>query len=339
VWTLGSRLLHSGDIQGFDSDGNIVESDSYYGLSFTSTVSRRFAKTGIALGAGITYSREHLPAETGDGVSFSLGASYARSGHRFDAYAENIGGSLDFAGHEYPIESRYAAGYGYSIVGGPGRLDLGAQVVFSNSELRQVEFGGAYRFNRFMTFRAGYNYAMNAATENTMPLSAGLGFHHGNFFFDYAYTSQEYFSATHTFSMGFLFGGQGGGVRENRGGSAPAITAPVIGESEPVAGPDPDPAKVSIAAPAAPAPESTRAPVVAAPKTSYVVVGGVHSRLESAEAEVRALRLLKVNSSVETTGGQYRVVIGKFGTREQAETAVASYENRGHKFRVLTQRP
>jgi hypothetical protein len=334
VWSFGSRLLHSGDIQGYDADQNVVESESYYGLSFSSTVSRRF-HSGIAIGGGVTYSREHLPGETGDGVSFSLGASYAKSSHRFDVYAENIGGTMSFAGRDYPIESRYIAGYGYSIIGGPGRLDLGTQVVVSNSELRQVEIGGAYRFNRFMTVRAGYNYAMNAAMDNGMPLTAGLGFHHGNLSFDYAYTSQEYFSGTHTFSVGFTFGR----YTNMRADNAPPADDPVglsqveIANSAPVEKAVP----VPVSATPVKSPSSDR-PAQPAPVASYVVTGGTHSRMESAESEVRALRLLKVSATVEKTGNQYRVVIGRFGTRQEADTAVANYADRGHKFRVLTQR-
>jgi len=336
VWSLGSRILHSGDIQGFDAEQNVVESDSYYGLSFSSTISRRF-HSGIAVGGGITYSREHLPGETGDGTSFSFGASYARSGHRFDIFAENVGGTLEFAGYEYPIESRYVAGYGYSIIGGPGRLDLGTQVVVSNSEVRQVEFGGAYRFNRFMTVRAGYNYAMNAATENAMPLSAGLGFHHGNFSFDYAYTSQEYFSGTHTFSVGFAFGRSTGRSSPTLRQEAAPVGASTTGEKPVETALAPAPALV--AAPrqeVTPAAKASMTP--AASKTSYVVLGGVHSRMESAESEVRALRLLKVSATIDKTGDQYRVVVGRFGTRQEAEAAVGSYADRGHRFRVLTQR-
>ena len=332
VWSLGSRLLYSGDIQGFDADQNVVESESYYGLSFSSAVSRRFSSTGIAVGAGVTYSREHIPGETGDGVSFSLGASYARSGHRLDVFAENLGGTLSFEGHDYPIESRYVAGYGYSIMGGHGRLDLGTQVVISNTEVREVEFGGAYRFNRFMTVRMGYTHALDAATQNTMPLSAGLGFHRGGFSLDYAYTSQEYFSATHTFSVGFSFGGASSAFHQQNTPQAAAMAqSPVMAMADASSG-SADPAAV---------PKVRSSAAVSVPesqKTSYLVMGGVHARLESAEAEVRALRLLKVSASVEKSGEQYRVIVARFDTRDRAETALVSYENRGHKFRILTQR-
>jgi hypothetical protein len=332
VWSLGTRLLYSGDIQGFDADQNVVETESYYGLSFTSAVSRRFASTGIAIGAGVTYSREHLPGETGDGVSFSLGTSYARSGHRLDLFAENLGGTLSFAGRDYPIETRYVAGYGYSIIGGSGRLDLGAQAVISKFEVKQVEFGGAYRFNRFMTVRMGYNHALDAATQNTMPLSAGLGFRRGGFSLDYAYTSQEYFSSTHTFSVGFSFGGTPAAFQsQNTPQATSTAQPPVVANASASSGP---------AVPAA-SPEvrsATPRPAPELPKTSYLVAGGVHARLESAEAEVRALRLLKVRASVERSGEQYRVIVARFDSRDRAETALVTYENRGHKFRILTQR-
>jgi hypothetical protein len=328
VWSLGSRFLYSGGIQGFDDSENLVDSQSYYGVALSTAVSRRFTRTGIALGAGITYLRESLPMETGDGIAFSFGASYARAGHRVDVYAENVGGSLDYTGREYPIESEYVAGYGYSILRAPARLDVGTQIVASGSGITRVEFGGAYRFHRMMTIRAGYNYAFDAPPQSPFPLSAGLGFRYRNLSLDYAYTSQEYFSSTHTFSVGISFGSGSNPLdtRSRRDGGA--VTPEPLSSGQP-------------AAPSAATP--TAAPEKIAPRPAdgpkFLITGGTHARRESAESEVRALKLLKIDATVEAVGNQYRVVIEKLDSRAKAETALAKYESRGHRFRLLTQAP
>jgi hypothetical protein len=321
VWSLGTRLLYSGEVQGFAADETVEERDSYYGVSFSTAMSRRFERLGLALGAGVTYLREHLPKETGVGFAFSLGASYVRSRHRVDAFAENLGGKIGFEGHDYPIDSRYVVGYGYSIPRATGNLDLGTQVVISRSELKQIEFGGAYQFHRFFTLRAGYNHALDAPVQSQVPLTAGLGFRYGSLSLDYAYTAQEYFSNTHTFSVGFAFGGrptdrQEMGMTERPLEARRATPPPMVTDRE----------IESKAGVTSPAPES------------YAVVAGTHSRAESAEAEARALRLVKVPATVESGEGRYRVVIDRFDTREKAQSALARYESKGHRFRIFTQK-
>jgi hypothetical protein len=326
VWSVGSRFLYSGDIQGFDESENAVDRRSYYGVALSTAVSRRFTRSGIALGAGMTYSRERLPLETGVGFAFSLGASYARAGHRVDLYAEDLGGSLDFSGREYPIESRYVAAYGYSVLRTPGRLDVGTQIVASGSDVRSVELGGAYRVHRFLTLRAGYNHTFDALPQSPFPLSAGLGFRYRNFSLDYAYTSQEYFAGSHTVSVGVTFGGGSraiGRVAPATGGPASAPATPLQATKTPTS-----------AAPAT-ATKSARSE----PRPAFIIAGGVHSRRESAEAEVRALKLLKVDATVEATGNQYRVVVARYDSRAKAESALAKYESRGHHFSILTQSP
>jgi hypothetical protein len=179
-----------------------------------------------------------------------------------------------------------------------------------------------------MTIRAGYNYAFDAPPQSPFPLSAGLGFRYRNLSLDYAYTSQEYFSSTHTFSVGISFGSGSNPLdtRSRRDGGA--VTPEPLSSGQP-------------AAPSAATP--TAAPEKIAPRPAdgpkFLITGGTHARRESAESEVRALKLLKIDATVEAVGNQYRVVIEKLDSRAKAETALAKYESRGHRFRLLTQAP
>lgn len=307
VWSVGSRLLYSGDLNGFDETGQIVSSESYYGMAFTTALSRKFESLGLGLGAGVTYLREHLPLETGDGFAFSFGMNYNRGGHRISAFAEDLGGSVGFEGRDYPIDSRYVVGYGYSFFKGPGRLDLGGQMTVSRSDFKRIDFGGAYNFQKYFIVRAGLNRMYDAPNQSQMPLSGGLGFRYGTLSIDYAYTSQEYFSNTHTFSVGFGFGG---------GRASSAHAAPPVGfdyQSNAVQSPMTGQAELPV---------------------DYAVIAGVHSRSESAEAEVRALHLLKIPATVQLEGNQYLVLIGKYDSIERAEAVLAKYEEKGHQFRI-----
>lgn len=314
--SVGSRLLYSGQLQGFDNDDQVVSEDSYYGLALSTALSKKFERLGLSVGVGATYMREHLPAEVGDGVTMSFGMSYERGSHHIDIFAEDVGGDISFEGHDYPVAGRYALGYGYAFNRRSGRLDVGTQVMFSHSKLNHVQLGAAYHFHRFFIFRGGFDRPFDAPETAQLPFGAGLGFRHGTLMLDYAFTPQEYFASTHTFSVGFAFGA---------GAARSAMMAPAL---EPTASsPESNPRPVEKGG-------SSSASPVHEPKTKYAIVAGVHSRAESARAEVRALRLVKVPASMETAGDRFKVLVGRYQTLEAANSALERYEKQGHRFQV-----
>ena len=72
-----------------------------------------------------------------------------------------------------------------------------------------------------------------------------------------------------------------------------------------------------------------------AKKVSYAVVAGFHRRAESAQAEVHALRLLKIPAVMESYDGGYRVLISRYWSKEAAESEVERYRSKGHRFKVV----
>lgn len=314
--SVGSRLLYSGQLQGFDNDDQVVSEDSYYGLALSTALSKKFERLGLSVGVGATYMREHLPAEVGDGVTMSFGASYERNNHHVDVFAEDVGGDISFEGHDYPVAGRYALGYGYAFSRSWGRLDVGTQVMLSHSELDRVQLGAAYHFHRFFIFRGGFERPFDAPETAQLPFGAGLGFRHGTLMLDYAFTPQQYFASTHTFSVGFAFGA---------GAARSAMMAPAVEPAGASTNSTPRPADKPEAFSATPPRETT-------PK--YAIIAGVHSREESSRAEVRALSLLKVPATVETVGNRFTVVIGRYKTLEAANSALERYEKQGHRFQV-----
>lgn len=324
-WSLGSRVLYSGGLQGLDAGGNAVEEASFYDLALSSGLSKRFDEIGFALGAGVTYLREHQPLQTGTAVVFSAGASYEYAGNRFEVMAADFGADLSYEGQKYPIDSRVVLGYGRAFNRTWGTLDVGAQLEVSRSEHKRLEIGGAYHMNRFLTVRSGVQHSFSAPSTSEMPITAGLGFHYNAFSIDYAYTAQDYFPATHTFSFNYGFG-RGS---HHSPGSMSSFTTPTTSSRE-----------------------SAPAPVAAVPSTvgssgqskkgsgvSYLVVAGTHGRLESARAEVRALRLLNVPAVTEKVGGTYRVLIGRYDSLEDANRAANEFLKKGHRFEVIHEQP
>ncbi len=327
-WSLGTRLLYSGDLKGYDDSNQVVAEESYYGLAFTTGVSKRFTPLGLSLGLGVSYFREHLPLETGDGFAMSLGASYQYRGHRVDFFANDLGGKIAFEGRDYPLDSRYVLGYGHVFKSGGGRLDVGGQMTISRSQLKRFQLGGAYHFARFFTLRGGMDQPLGSAPHTQTPVTAGLGFRYGNLAVDYAYASQEYFSNTHTFSVGFLFG-------QSAPAGGPADEGTMMGSSQGAAKAVPGVSgKVTTAPSVAAAEISKDASSAALGAPSYEILAGIHARSESARAEMRALQLLKLSAVVENSGDRFRVIVGKYESLEKANAALARLGAKGHHFTI-----
>jgi hypothetical protein len=318
TWSLGSRVLYSGGLQGFDASGNVVDESAFYDLALSTGLSKRFDSVGLAIGAGVTYVREHQPLQTGNAVLFSVGASYEYLGNRFEVHATDFGADLSFDGQTYPIDSRVIFGYGRAINRSWGSLDLGAQLEILKSEQKRFQVGGAYHINRFLTVRSGVQHSFNAPSSSEMPITAGLGFHYNAFSIDYAYTAQDYFPATHTFSFNYGFGA---GAHSSADASAHTSRAATPRRNEPVA--------------AVPSPVGSSGQGKNAAGVSYLVVAGTHGRLESARAEVRALRLLNVPAVTEKVGNSYRVLIGRYDSLSAANKAANEFLKKGHRFEVV----
>jgi hypothetical protein len=314
TWSAGARLLYTGGVRGYDAAGIVVAEESYYDLAFTTGLGRRFESLGIAIGAGATYLREHLAVEDGDGFTFSLGASYAFRGHRLDIVARDLGGRLTFDDRAYDIDERLILGYGYRFFQNWGTLGMGTQVTLSQGEFRRLDAGVSYDPNRYLTLRTGLGHDSNVIDAGNMPVTAGLGIHVGDVAVDYAFTPRQYFGDTHTFSIGFAFGARSGPSWSQR-----EATAPVFASS-----------------PAAPPVDAVKPPDGAG--GVFLIVGGTHNRMESAEAEVRALELLQIPATAEAFGEQFRVIIDRFEERSKAVDALRRLRYQGYQFAIVVEK-
>jgi hypothetical protein len=319
VLGLGATFLYSGAVQGFDSGNNVVSEESFYDVGFDATVSHSFRGTGLSLAAGSTIIREHVLPNDGSGYAFHLGASYWMERNLFHVAARDIGGSVSFDSESWSVAPEYLLGAGRIFGSRVGLFFGGAQVAESSVYGTRVQVGVDYQFNSSLTLRSALTDNLDDSQRGS-PFNAGFGFHYGVMTMDYSYTPQEYFSSVHTFSLSYAFGAAA------RGTSVPAMVpqgdfAPPIADSEPV-------------------PPPTAMPKESASARSggaYVLLGGSHAWLESARAEVRALELLKVPAKIESNGSRYRVVVGRYKTADDAETARREFAASGHIFTVISE--
>lgn len=337
-FSLGTRLLQAGTLLGYDSNDRVVSEESYYGLAISGALSKRFSPLGLSLGVGLNYLRERLPGETGDGLSMSVGASYENGAHHVDVFAQDLGGEISFEGRDYPLDSRVVVGYGYAFVQSWGRLDVGTQFAVCRSDMERLQFGAAYHFPRFFVLRGGLDRPFDSPTTTQLPLSAGLGVRYGTFMLDYAFTPQEYFENTHTFSIGVSFGHGGASHRGSAPGAAGArTTGPATPQgATPMTEDLSVPLSGTATRPTSPAAVPSQGASAQEPAlTKYLIVAGLHARAESARAEARALQLVKVPAIVEERQGGFGVLVGRYDTRKAAEKALASYERQGHRFQIV----
>jgi hypothetical protein len=308
TWSGGARLLYAGDVNGYDAAGLVVSQERYYDMAFSTGLGKRFDRLGLAVGGGVTYVREHLAVEDGNALTFSLGASYQRGAHRLQVAAQDLGGRLQFDDRSYDIDSRYIFGYGHLLNGAWGTVMLGAQATYASDGFERVDAGVCYGVNQYLSLMSGVGHATQSTSSGDVPIKAGLSIHAGQLSLDYAYSPQQYFSDTHTFSLRLSFGSPGPWGATNANGLSAAPSG---------------------------APNSIAPPSSGGATTSYLIVAGTHGSLESAEAEARALRLLKIPARAQNAGGRYRVVVDSYTSREDAAKALRSYRNHGHEFAII----
>ena len=314
-FSFGSSLLYSGDLQGYDDALNVVSEESYYDLGLRAGITRDFQATslglGVSLGLGATYVRQHLPPEDGNGYAFTAGAAFQWREYMAHVLAKDIGGEVSFNGYNYPIDSQTMVGVGRVFRIGWGQLHAGAQVVFSDVMRERIQLGADYRFNRFFSLRTGVSDALQSTTAY-MPLNAGFGLRYQHMSLEYAFTPQEFFSSTHTFSVAFALQKWG----------SPADPTTFSDETMDKNG----------RAREAMVPSQTPAGADRGFAGRFTLVSGTHSWLESAQAEARALDLLNIPARIYARGNSYRVVIESFDNKAKALSALRKYRTQGHKF-------
>jgi hypothetical protein len=220
---------------------------------------------------------------------------------------------VSFNAQTWDIASEWMAGAGRVFDSGAGQFFAGVQASTSDAYGNRVRVGLDYAINASFTLRGGFNDNLDQAQAGTA-INAGFGMRYGAFALEYAYTPQDYFSSSHTFSLAYHFGANG----------TPAVI-PTVPQGD-LAPPVPEmPAQ-------APAATTPVAPVAA---TTYLLVAGSHAARASAEAEARTLHNLKIPADVMAEGPRFRVVVGRFSSFDDADHARFRYRANGHDFIIV----
>ncbi|HKW14523.1 MAG TPA: SPOR domain-containing protein, partial [Candidatus Krumholzibacteria bacterium] len=315
VLGIGTTILYSGALQGYDASNAVVWEQSYYDLALDIALAHHFSSTGLSLAGGMTYVREHFAGSDGSGYAFNAGASYWRGRNLFHAAVRDAGGVVNFASGTWDIASEWMAGAGRVFNSGAGQFFAGIQASTSDAYGNRVRFGVDYAITPAFTLRGGFNDNLDA-TQAATSINAGLGMRYGAFALEYAYTPQDYFSSSHTFSLAYCFGAH----------TSPPGTATVpVGDLAP---PVPDTRAI---------PPSSALPNArpTAGVTEYLLVAGSHATRASAEDEARTLEHLNILAGVEPEGPRFRVVLGHFESFQDADRVRARYRAQGHDFLIV----
>jgi len=313
VLGVGTTLLYSGSLQGYDASANVVSEDSYYDLGLDLALSHQFESMGLSLAGGVTYVREHVLPSDGSGYAVSLGASYWHGPNLFHAAARDLAGSVSFAAGTWDIASEYMAGAGRVFRSGVGQFFAGLQASSSDAYGSRIRFGVDYAITPAVTIRSGINDDLDDSQAGTS-FNAGFGMRYGAFALEYAFTPQDYFSSTHTFSLSYRFG-------------APALTpvTPTVptGDLAPPLPSSPSPGKT-------PRPQS-----MPDTGTEFLLVAGSHASRESAQSEAHTLELLNIPTEIASEGPRFRVIVGRFATYDEADRVRIRYRGKGHDFTII----
>jgi hypothetical protein len=313
VLGIGTTLLYSGGLQGYDAATSVVSEESYYDLGLDLAVAHHFPSTGLSIAGGATYVREHMAGSDGSGYAFNAGASYWRGRNLFHASVRDAAGAVNFSSGSWDIASEWMAGAGRVFNSGAGQFFAGVQAATSDAYGNRIRFGVDYAITPAFTIRGGFNDNLDDTQAGTS-LNAGFGMRYGAFAIEYAYTPQDYFSSSHTFSLAYRFGTHAAGPM--------GVTVPEGDLSPPI----PEP-------PVPPMPNVT--PKARPTSTVFELVGGSHATRESAQAEVHTLDLLQIPASIEEEGPRFRVVVGRFSTFDEADHARLGYRGKGYEFLIV----
>lgn len=312
VLGVGTTLLYTGGLNGYDATANVVSEESYYDLGLDIALAHHFASTGLSIAGGTTYVREHVLPNDGSGYAFHLGASYWHGPNLLHAAVRDLAGTVNFASGSWDIASEWMAGAGRVFNSGVGQFFAGVQASSSDAYGNRVRFGVDYAITPAFTLHGGVNQNFDELQPGAS-VNAGFGFHYAAFGIEYAYTPQEFFPSAHTFSLSYQFGAHA---------VTPAGATVPVGDLSP---PIPDhPARAT----AHKSPE---------PRTGeFMLVGGTHGSRDSAQSEAHALELLNIPTEILPEGPRFRVVVGRYATFEDADRARIRYRGLGHDFLIVT---
>lgn len=164
---------------------------------------------GVALGANAKVLHSTL-VEDQSATAFAgdLGLHYQTplSGLAVGAALQNVGTKLKYEEVGDPLPRTIRLGGNYSLpLGAQDRLMVGADLVLPKEDKPLVNLGLEYKLRSFMSFRGGYSYDSEDASEQITGISAGAGFRWSHYLLDYSFSLVDKLNNRHLISLGARF--------------------------------------------------------------------------------------------------------------------------------------
>ena len=195
-------LLHMGDFEGRDANGNFTESFSAYDFMGGLSYGRRILKS-LEVGVTGKFLYEKIQSFTATGFAGDFGARWRTPlrGLTLGGTATNLGPEMKFeeASFLLPISARFGAAYRTrNLLEG---LIVAGDLRFPNDSDAKGHLGAELQVHEMIALRGGVkmNYDEEAG-------SFGFGIHYKEYDFDYAYTpfsSESELGDGHRFSIGW----------------------------------------------------------------------------------------------------------------------------------------
>jgi len=317
----GIQMLYSGSIQGYNANLEVVDQSAAYDLGLTGSAAWRFGRLAVSVSS--RYIREHLVSDNGTGVTLGAGAVWKSSGYVIHASAGDVAGSVRFSDRDVPVDSRYLVGIARRVNLGLGSMAAGVDLSANQAGVHRVLAGVEYQPLHAVAIRVA-SPDMLGPSPSRGGLRGGLGFTFGAMHLDYAYTSRDFFGASHTFSIVYT---------PRRGAMAGAAIIPTRRPVNDTA-PEQFPSQPNRH------PKSAKSPKAGAIGTGLVWIVFAGSYNSRAVAEDRRMTLERAGVPCEIDereSGGFRVVVGRFARRADAEALAARYHAFG-RFGVIAQR-
>lgn len=161
----------------------------------------------LSFGASAKLIYEKIDFESATGWALDLGLLHKSmiKGLSFGASILNIGPQAKFVEEKFypPFQFRVGASYRYASDWMRGSVILASDAVFPNDSEAKLHLGFEYKYNGFISVRAGYkaNYYVQGAT-------LGFGIVYEKLRFDYAYMPMQYeLGNVHRFSVSVFLPG------------------------------------------------------------------------------------------------------------------------------------
>ncbi len=172
-------------------------------MALSLSYARAEVRPGLALGANLKYIQQKLDTQDDKAVALDFGSTYKiNQAWTAALVAQNLGTRI--GPDRLPLTLK--GGAATKLFG--DKLAAAADLDWlANDERFYLDLGAEYTLNKYMAFRAGYQFGRGADKlgSGLVGLGAGLGLKFDRFSFDYAYVPFGDLGDTHRMTLGCNF--------------------------------------------------------------------------------------------------------------------------------------